>query len=163
MGQRLQIEWQESAEELKALYKREQHPQRRTRLQVLWQLRSGKRIADVVESVGVSYRAVQQWAAWYRAGGLEKVLQHITGHASRGATPYLNAKQQRALAARVEMGDFKTVWEVVQWVENRWGICYSYKGMYSLMKRHRLKLKVPRPQSEKADPAQQTAWKKGGW
>jgi transposase len=92
MGQRLRIEWQESAEELKALYKREPHSQRRTRLQVLWQLCTGKRIADVVETVGVSYRAVQQWAAWYRAGGLAKVLQHVTGHASRGATPYLNAK-----------------------------------------------------------------------
>lgn len=162
MGQRIQIEWQESAEELKALYKREQHPQRRTRLQVLWQLRTSKRIADVVENVGVSYRAVQQWLAWYRAGGLEKVLRHITGHASRGAMSYLNANQQRALAARVELGNFKTVWEVVQWAEDRWGVRYSYKGMYSLMKRHRLNLKVPRPQSEKANPAQQTAWKKGG-
>jgi len=163
MGRRLPIEWQESAEELKALYKRERHPQRRTRLQVLWQLRTGKRIVDVVENVGVSYRAVQQWAAWYRVGGLDKVLHHVTGHASRGATPYLNAKQQRALAARVELGDFKTVWEVVEWVKDRWGICYSYKGLYSLMKRHRLTLKVPRPQSEKADPGQQAAWKKGGW
>ena len=162
MGQRVQIEWQESAEELKALYKHASHPQRRTRLQVLWQLRTGKRIADVVESVGVSYRAVQQWLAWYRAGGLEKVLHHITGHASRGATPYLNAKQQRALAARVELGDFKRGWEVVQWAERRWGVRYRYKGMYALLKRHRLNLKVPRPQSEKADPAQQTAWKKRG-
>jgi len=101
-----------------------------------------------------------QWLAWYRAGGLVKVLPHITGYASQGAKPYLNAKQQRALAARVELGDFKTVWEVVQWVEDRWGIRYSDKGMYSVMKRHRLKLKVPRPQSEKADPAQQAAWKR---
>ena len=104
MGRHVQIEWQESAEELKALYKRERHPQQRTRLQVLWQLRTGKRIVDVVENVGVSYRAVQQWAAWYRVGGLDKVLHHVTGHGSRGATPYLNAKQQRALAARVELG-----------------------------------------------------------
>lgn len=162
MGQRLQIEWQESVEELKALYKRETHPQRRTRLQALWQLRAGKRIADVVASVGVSYRAVQQWLAWYRAGGLAEMVRRVTGHASHGTPPHLNAKQQRALAARVELGDFKTVWEVIRWAEDRWGIRYSYQGMYSLMKRHRLKLKVPRPQSEKAVPAQQAAWKKGG-
>ena len=118
MGPRLQIEWQESAEELKTLYKRESHPQRRTRLQALWQLRTSKRIADGVASVGVSYRAGQQWLAWYRSGGVEQVLHHITGHASRGATPYLSAKLQRGLAARVELGDFKTVWEVVQWVED---------------------------------------------
>lgn len=162
MGQRLQIEWQESAEELKALYKRETHPQRRTRLQALWQLRTGKRIAEVVESVGVSYRAVQHWVAWYRAGGLAEVLRRVTGHASRGTVPHLNDKQQRALAARVELGDFKTVWDVIEWAADRWGVRYSYQGMYSVLKRHRLKLKVPRPQSEKADPAQQAAWKKGG-
>lgn len=59
------------------------------------------------------------------------------------------------------LGDLRTVWEVVQWVEDRWGLRYSYEGMRSVMKRHHLGLKVPRPQSEKAIPAQQEAWKKG--
>jgi transposase len=161
MGQRLQIEWQESAEELKALYKCETHPQRRTRLQTLWQLRTGKRRADVVESVGVSYRAVQQGVAWYRAGGLAEVLRRVTGYASQGTAPHLNAKQQRALAARVALRDFKTVWEVIQWAEDRWGVQYSYQNVLT-HETSSIEIEVPRPQSDKADPAQQTAWKKGG-
>ncbi len=42
MGKSVKADWQESSEELKHRYLKEVHPQRRTRLQVLWQLRQGK-------------------------------------------------------------------------------------------------------------------------
>jgi hypothetical protein len=52
MGQRLQIEWQETAEGLKGLYRKEKHPRRRTRLHTLWQLRTGKRVQEVAGIAG---------------------------------------------------------------------------------------------------------------
>ncbi|MBK8139478.1 MAG: winged helix-turn-helix domain-containing protein [Chloroflexi bacterium] len=45
-------------------------------------------------------------------------------------------------------------------MEARWGIAYSYEGMRSVMKRQHLGLKVPRPQSEKADVRVQATWQK---
>jgi transposase len=163
MGQRLQIEWQETAEELKGLYRKEKHPQRRTRLHTLWQLRTGKRVQEVADIVGVGCRVIQRWLEWYRRGGLAAVLRRVSGHGAQGVPPYLNARQQRALVARVALGDFRTIWEVRHWVEARWGIRYSYNGMRSLMKRHQLGLKVPRPRSTKASVEAQEAWKKGGY
>lgn len=163
MGQRVQIEWHESADELKRLYQQERHYWRRTRLHALWHLREGKRIQDEVEMVGVSYRASQNWLAWYRQGGLKAVLARTRGAGNRGAIPKLDARQQRALAAKVELGEFRTVWEAVQWVRQRWDIRYTYKGMYALLQRLESAPKVPRPQSEKADPQQQAAWKRGAW
>lgn len=163
MGQRLQVEWQETAEELRRQYLKEKHTQRRTRLHALWHLRSGKRIQDVVEILGIHYRVIQRWIAWYRQGGLEEVLRRVSGHGAPGVQPYLNAQQQKALVARVALGDFRTVWDVMHWVEARWGITYRYHGMHSLMKRHQLGLKVPRPRSAKASPEKQEAWKKGGY
>ena len=163
MGQRLQVEWQESGDQLKRLYQQERHPQRRTRLQALWHLCNGKRIQDIVEITGASYRSVQQWLAWYRQGGLTQVLQRVVGHHATGVAPYLTPLQQKAVVARVKLGEFRTVWEVFQWVKGRWGVSYTYKGMYALMKRHRLGLKVPRPRSEKGNPQQQSAWKKGAY
>ena len=65
--------------------------------------------------------------------------------------------------AKAQQGQFRTVWDVIEWVQGRWGVNYSYKGMYSLMKGHGLGLKVPRPHSEKADVQQQAAWKKGAY
>ena len=163
MGGELKVDWQESTGELKHLYQKEVHPQRRTRLQALWQLRLGKRIQDVVDLTGASYRSVQQWLKWYRQGGLTEVLRRVVGHQAKGKKPYLNRLQQRALVAKVQQGESRTVWDVVQWVQDRWGVRYTYKGMYSLMKGLGLGLKVPRPHSEKADTQQQLAWKKGAY
>ena len=161
MGRGLKVDWQESNEELKHRYQKEVHPQRRTRLQALWQLRQGKRIQDVVDLTGASYRSVQQWLRWYRQGGLGEVMRRIVGHHAKGKKPYLNRLQQKVLVAKVQPGQFRTVWDVVEWVQGRWGETYTYNGMYSLMKGHGLGLKVPRPHSEKADAQQQTAWKRG--
>jgi transposase len=162
MGRRLQVEWTESATELKRLYRQEKHAQRRTRLHALWLLREGQKLGQVAALLGVHYRTLQEWMAWYRQGGLQAVLGRVRGHHARGKPPYLNAVQQRALVARVALGGFRTVWEVRQWVRDRWGIAYSYDGMHNLMQQHQLRLKVPRPQAEKASPAAQEAWKKGG-
>ena len=161
MGKRVEVGWQESSEELKQRYQREEHPQRRTRLQALWHLRQGKRIEDVVEITGASYRSVQQWLRWYRQGGLAQVLRRVVGHHAKGKKPYLNVLEQRALVAKVQLGEFRTVWDAAEWVRDRWGVSYTYQGMYSVLKGHRLGLKVPRPHSEKANAQQQTIWKKG--
>lgn len=161
MGRRLQVEWQESAKELKRLYQQEKHGERRSRLQALWLLRQGQRIAEVVGVIGVNYRTVQDWVAWYRQGGLKEVVRRVRGYQVRGRPAYLTPLQQRALVARVQLGDFRTVWEVVRWVEARWGILYGYKGMWELLTRLGLGLKVPRRQAQKASPAAQEEWKKG--
>ncbi len=163
MGSRVKVDWQESTEELKHLYLKELHPKRRIRLQALWQLRQGKRVQDVVDLTGSSYRSVQQWLQWYRQGGLGEVLRRVVGHQARGKEPYLNRLQQRALVAKVQQGQFRTVWDAMEWVRGRWGVRYTYKGMYSLMKGNGLGLKVPRPHSAKADAKQQVAWKKGAY
>ena len=162
MSRRLQIEWQETAEELKSLYRQEKHQQRRERLMSFWHLCEGKQVKEVAEMTGTDVRIIQKWLAWYRTGGLYEVLRRVTGHGTPGTPAYLSDLQQKALVARVKLGDFRTVWDVVAWVEARWGIQYSYEGMRSVMKRNHCVLKVPRPQSEKAKPQQQENWQKGG-
>ena len=162
MSRRLQIEWQETAEELKELYRREKHPQRRERLMTFWHLCEGKQVKEVSQMTGTDVRVMQQWLAWYRSNGLHEVLRRVTGHGTVGVPAFLNRLQQKALAARVKLGDFRTVWDVVEWVQARWGIRYSYEGMRSVLKRNQCVLKVPRPQSEKANPQRQEDWQKKG-
>lgn len=60
-GRPLEIEWQESAEELFEAYLREGNVHRRTRLQPLWQLRQRKSLGEVSGIVGVSYCTLQRW------------------------------------------------------------------------------------------------------
>ncbi len=161
MGRPLQLEWNEPASELKALYSREKHPQRQTRLQALWHLRCGKPLGEVATIVGVAYRTLQYWVAWYRAGGLPEVLRRVKGHGS-GSIAKLTLLQQRALVAKIALGLFRTISDVLQWVVGRWGVIYSYSGMHDRLQRLRCAPKVPRPQSTRADPKQQAQWKASG-
>jgi|GEM_PF-273571 len=161
MAQRLQIEWQQTADQLKLFYRWERNPHRKTRLQALWHLRSGKRLQDVVDIVGVSYRTLQYWVAWYRAGGLAEVMRRIPGHGSRGKAK-LTPIQERALAAKISLGFFRTVWDAIQWVRDRWHIQYRYSGLHACLQRLHCAPKVPRPQSVNADPRQQQEWKESG-
>lgn len=161
MGQRLQIEWHETTEQLQLFYRWERNPYRKIRLQALWHLCCGKRLQDVVEITGVCYRTLQYWVAWYREGGLAEVLRRIPGQGS-GPAAKLTPIRRRALAAKVALGLFRTVWDAIQWVTDRWGIIYTYSGLHACLQRLHCAPKVPRPQSVKADPKRQRWWKEQG-
>jgi transposase len=162
MGRRLQIEWQQTGAELKDLYHKERNPERRTRLHALWQLRCGKGLQEVADLVGIAYRTLQYWVAWYRQGGLTEVLSRIKGHGTQGRPAKLNALQQKALAAKVAFGEFHTVWDALQCVQGRWQVHYSYGGLHKCLKRLGCRPKVPRPRSIQADVAAQARWKTSG-
>jgi len=113
MGRQLHIDWQQTGTELKDLYHKEWNPERRTWLHALWQLRSGKGLQEVAALVGIAYRTLQYWVAWYRQGGLTEVLKRIKGHGRQGRPAKLKALQQRALAAKVALGGFRSVWDAL--------------------------------------------------
>jgi transposase len=146
---------------LRAAYRAEQRAEVRPRLHALWLLRSGKRqMGEVAAVIGVNYRSVQRWVAWYREGGLPMVRSHRMG--GYGQTPRLTAEQQAHLAQEVETGRFRHALAIRAWVAETYGVTYTEGGMYSLLERLRCGPKVPRPVHEQANLAEQEAWKKGG-
>jgi transposase len=162
MGRHVEIEWQESEVELKQLYLQEKNPERKTRLHALWLMRQGKTMTEVSGLIGVHYRTVQRWAARYRVGGRAEVLKRIPGYAATGRKYYLTPSQRQALLAQVARGVFHSIWEVLDFVEQRWGVRYQPGGMYDFLARHNANLKVPRPQAAQTSPEVQEQWKKGG-
>jgi transposase len=160
-GRTVDITWHEEAAALYERYRREGEPELRTRWHALWLVRQGKTVREAARLVGVHERSLQQWTAWYRQGGLPEVAQHRRG-GRQGRPSHLTPAQWAAVAEQAAQGAFFTVQEAVDWAAERFGIRYRYWGMYSHLRRHGLKKKVPRPQGVKADPAAQAAWKKGG-
>jgi transposase len=117
---------------------------------------------EAAELVGIGYRTLQDWVAWYRHGGLTEVLQRIKGHGNQGRPANLAAIQQKALAAKVALGNFRNVWDAIQWVRDRWNVQYSYSGLFKRLKCLKCHLKVPRPRSVKTDIEAQNEWKATG-
>ena len=147
-GRPFEVEWQEDEQTLSELYKKERDWQDRKRLQALWQLRKGKSLGEVSEIVGVHYRTVQEWEKWYRQGGLEEVKRHRQG-GSGGVKARLEGEGLAKLKAKVEQGEFKTIWEGVKWVKDEYEIEYSYWGMRWVFKRLKMKKKYRVPKTLK--------------
>lgn len=154
------IEWQEDADTLHKGYKQEADPELRPRLHALWLLRSGRRMAEVAEIVGIHYATLQQWVRWYRAGGLKEVHSHRKG-GRQGKASYLTPEQEQSLVEEAKKGSFRTVGEMEAWIERQYQVTYRPGSFYYVCERLGLKKKVPRPLSEKADLSAQEEWKKG--
>jgi transposase len=162
MSRRVVVGWSEGAEELYARYAAEPDLARRQRLQALWLVREGRQTAEASRIAGVGQRSVERWLGWYRRGGLAEVLRRVPGHGARGAPGRLTPEQRAQLLERVRDGAFRTYDEARRWVEQEFGVRYSYQGMYSALARLAVHPKVPRPLAAKADPAAQEGWKRGG-
>lgn len=134
-GRPLTVEWAETADVLHARYKRERNGHRRARLQALWMLRSGSSIGAAGNAVGVDYRTIQRWVAWYREGGLDAVLTRTPGYAAPGRPSRLTAEQRSALLRKNRQGHFRTVRDAVDWVQQEYGVSYTYTGMHALLHR----------------------------
>ena len=161
-GRALRVVWDPADTEaaLQQAYRQEKTGEVRTRLHGLWLVRRGRRLAEVAQVVGVHPRTVQRWVHWYREAGLAAVRARKRG--GPGAAAWLTAEQQAAVLEQAATGAFHTAPDVRQWIREHCGVNYRPKGIYRLLKRLRCRPKVPRPVHEKANPAGQVAWKKGG-
>jgi transposase len=160
LGRPFRMAWRDEAPALREAYRRERDAELRPRLHALWLLRRGERLGEVADLVGVHYRTVQQWVAWYRAGGLAEVRRHRNG-GRQGAPSRLSAAQRQTLSERAGAEGFATIGEAIGWAEQQFGVRYAYGGMRSVFHRLRLKWKVPRPLAVQASPQAQAAWKRG--
>jgi transposase len=161
-GRPFVVAWrdEDDAAALREAYRAEQDAEVKPRLHALWLVRAGRRLVEVAEVMGVDYRTVQRWVAWYRQGGLGAVTSHHMGGV--GQPPRLTPAQQETVAREVATGRFGTAADIRGWVAETFAVTYTEGGMYSLLSRLRCAPKVPRPRHEQADLEAQAAWKKGG-
>lgn len=160
-GRPLNIQWHEDAATLKHLYQQETDNEIRPRLHALWLVRQGSRLREVAALLAVHYNTVRRWLAWYRQGGLAQVRLHHNG-GRQGVPSRLSPAQQQALLASINQGQFHTAEQIRQHLQTDYQATYRRSGVYSLLRRLRVKKKVPRPHATKADDQAQQGWKKGG-
>ncbi len=121
------VAWAESEDELYARYKASAEVGARKRLHALWLVRGGSSAREAARQAGVGERTVVRWLGWYRQGGVARVLERVPGHGALGRASRLSEEQKWAL------------------VQEHDGVCYGYKGLYSVLRRAGVRPKVPRP------------------
>ena len=158
----VKIDWHHTADELCALYQQERDGKLRVRYHALWLLRDAHYTIDEIAALlGVHPGTIIRWIQWYRADGLAGVRAHRLGRAG-GVSARLTDAQQAQLLAQAKTGQFRSIAEVRDWVEETFGVSYTYWGMRSLLDRLHCHAVMPRPVAPQADAEVQDLWKKGG-
>lgn len=161
MAGMLRITIEESAETLKTLLDKQHDAISRSKVQVLWWLKTGAvtSVNHLAHLSGYHRTTVSRWLSEYRQGGLEVLL---AVHPKPGRTPKIRgeirARLERELQDPEGFGSYK---EVQQWLQGVCGLNVAYKTVHGTVRyRLKAKLKRPRPRSEKQAPGAVEAFKK---
>jgi transposase len=160
-GRPLRVDWQHEEAALLALYRAERDPAIKPRLQLLWRVRAGDTLDAAAAALGVGERSAWRWVDGYRRRGLAGV--RMPRACGKGRASKLDAAQQQQLRDHLAQGTTRTAAEACAWVAATFGVTYSPHGFDRVLRRLRARPKLPRPISDKADPAAQAAWKGGAW
>jgi transposase len=153
-----------SADELAARYRAAGDPVRRSQVQMIWLLVSGRPLAEVAEVTGYSTRWVREVVRRYNEGGPDGLGDRR--HANRGGEPLLDEAGRAALARRLEAappdGGLWTGRKVAAWIAGHTGRerVAPQRG-WDYLKRTGHSRRVPRPRHARAaDPAAEAAFQK---
>ena len=135
IGRPLRIDWhkRDTPESLKEAYQSQTDIHIRTRVHLLWLVRSGWQITAVAEAVGTHYRSAQRWIEWYRDGGLDEVVSRKMGGV--GQPRFLSDDQESGLVSEVGSGRFRTAGEIADWIESEYGVRFKGNSIYSVLER----------------------------
>lgn len=151
-------------DELERRYRGARDPVLRSHLQIVWLLARGEPVAGVSRATGYHPNWVREVAKRYRGGGPGALGDRR--HANPGGAPLLDGAAQDALrvalAGPAPGGGIWTCRKVAAWIGERVGRPVAEARGWEWMVRLGLRPQRPRPREERADPAAQAAFKKGG-
>jgi transposase len=155
------IEVNESAEELKHRLHHAVTSNTKERLQMLYWLKQ-KAIAtrqELSQRLGRDESTIYRWLKKYRQGGISNLLEvkSSPGKSCRISDQAMNRLKERLS----EPQGFNSYGQIQDWLNQELGVVLAYKTVHKIVRyKLKAKLKVPRPQSAKAKPQVQDAFKK---
>lgn len=154
-----------SMEELERRYRTTRDPVERTHWQALWLVAGGRTAAETAAIVGYSLTWLRTLIRRYNACGADGVVDHR--HTNPGGMALVTSAQRQALrealAGPAPDGGLWTCQKVADWIGERIGRPVREQRGWDYLRRLGFSPQRPRPREERADPAAQAAWQKGGW
>lgn len=156
----LNIEVSETADELQALMKQQQRASQRSKVQVLWWLKTGQAsgIKQLAQMSGYHRTTVSRWLSQYRQSGLAAL---VTIAPRSGRPRAISGDVLSQLKSELQEPEgFKSYKEVQQWLAAVHGQRVPYKTVHKTVRYGlKAKLKVPRPVSQKQLPGAAESFK----
>ncbi len=124
---------------------------RADRLRVLLYKAEGLSHREIAQGLQMGRTQVSRIIQRYQQGGVAVLLSD--NH--QGSVAKLTIEQQQELKIELKTKIYHTAQQVIEWVENRWGVTYHLRGMHQLLKRLGFTYKKNRLVPSKADPEAQ--------
>lgn len=162
MPKRITIAPHLSVEELEQRYRKAKDPLLRSHYQIIWLLAQGRRTEEVAPITGYSRNWIYELVWGYNRIGPDTLGDGR--HHNPGAKPLLDDVQQanllQALRGTAPDGGLWNGRKVGDYLTSLIGQPISRQQGWEYLKQMRLRLRVPRPEHQEANPEEQEAWKK---
>jgi transposase len=148
----------ESLSELKLLEQQQSKARLRLRVQLLRLLKSQTVLTLKQASAILGISAKHAYHLWhrYREQGLVAFLQ--LNYQAKAAK--LKPEEQEKLIKQAQAQGFQSQHEAKEWIEKHLGQHYTQQGVSLLFQRFKIKAKTARPANVKANPQEQSEYKK---
>lgn len=146
----LKIEILESADDLYQQLQKASHTIQRSKLQILWWLKTNKvhSVAQLSEWSGYHRTCISRWLSCYRRQGLSTMLA-IKRSSGRPSVMPTKIKEKLQDKLNTETG-FSSYKEIQAWLATEHGLNLEYKTVHKIVRYDlKAKLKRPRPVSVK--------------
>lgn len=162
MPKRIEIAEHLSVSELQARYREAKNPVTRSQYQIIWLLASGKKTEEVAIATGYTVYWVRELARRYNHSGIEGLGDHRENNP--GKEPLLDEVQIAQLLQVIQGpapdGGLWNGRKVADWMSEVLGYRVWPQRGWEYLKAMEYRLRIPRPENQKADLIEQEEWKK---
>ena len=165
----MNVKTHQASDQLLKMYKAESNPRLARRIHGVYLANKGHTCPEIMQIIGASRRAIQQWVQKYNDGGIEA----LKDKPRPGKPTTLPRHMEQKFCRRISQGPSKqdgvsvlNGLAIKRLLEREFGVVYSLWGVYDLLHRLGYSCLCPRPRHEKADPKAQQKFKKTspkGW
>lgn len=161
MGNKFQVEVNESVEELKHRLRHAVTSSTKERVQMLYWIKQSAIATrkELAQKLGRDESTIYRWLKKYRQGGISHLLEVKT---PPGKKSQISEREMNRLKERLsEPQGFKSYGEIQDWLNQELGVVLAYPSVHKIVRyRLKAKLKIPRPRSPLAKPQVQDTFKK---
>jgi transposase len=117
-------------------------------------LDKGYSFEEIAEVLLLDDSTIRRWVGVYKAEGVDGLLRSLY----QGSSGKLTDRQQEELSGHLAETVYMTAKEICNFVQKRYGVTYTIKGMTTLLHRLGFTYKKPKHVPGKADPVKQEAF-----
>ena len=121
-------------EKLEKLYKKEQNPRKKERLQFILELYDGQQIKTSTRMIRRSYRTARRWLQGWNKEGLQGLMPVFAKSGEGGGNPYLDKAIWMQTIEDIKNRGM-SIEDTRKYINKKYEVSYSYNGVWDRLRK----------------------------